>query len=227
MNNLSKYSNVDGKNSKNIYRTIHIVWVGDESKRPDGCIKTWSQKNPDWQIKIWGNHELYNTEWKNSTHIKTMLDRELCGVADLMRWEILSKHGGFAIDADSICVRPLENWLFESDIFACWENEICRPGLIANGYVYSHPNNMLINSIIDDIYQSSLDEDKLAWQLTGPTRITDIIHKISYNNITIYPSHYFLPRHYTGIEYSGSGPVFAQQFWGRALPNVYDDLLRL
>jgi mannosyltransferase OCH1-like enzyme len=210
-----------------IFRTIHIVWVGDESKRPDSCINTWAQQNPDWKIRIWGNNELCSMEWKNSRHINTMLNRELCGVADLMRWEILSKHGGFAIDADSICVRPLENWLFEADIFACWENEICRPGLIANGYVYSHPNNILINSIIDDIYDSNLDDDKLAWQLTGPTRITDIFRKISYNNITIYPSHYFLPRHYTGIEYSGSGPVFAQQFWGRALPNVYENLLQI
>ena len=59
-----------------------------------------------------------------------MLNRQVWeGVADMMRWEILDQHGGFAVDADSICIRPLEDWLFEPRIFACWENEIARPGL--------------------------------------------------------------------------------------------------
>jgi mannosyltransferase OCH1-like enzyme len=81
-----------------------------------------------------------------------MATRELCGVADMMRWEILERYGGFAVDADSVCVRPLADWLFEPEIFACWENEIARPGLIANGYVYSHPGNRLIRQLVNDIH---------------------------------------------------------------------------
>jgi hypothetical protein len=34
-----------------------------------------------------------------------------------------------------------------------------------------------------------------------------------YIDLTIYPSHYFIPTHLTGLKYQGSGPVFAEQLW--------------
>jgi mannosyltransferase OCH1-like enzyme len=153
-----------------------------------------------------------------------MMTHELCGVADMMRWEILHRYGGFAVDADSVCIRPLESWLFEPEVFACWENEISRPGLIANGYVYSHPGNILIARIIDDIYDLPDVTTDLAWRVTGPQRLTDTVRDLGYTGLTIYPSHYFMPEHFNGTRYTGSGPVFAKQFWGRALSNVYEDL---
>lgn len=52
------------KNSRApILRTIHMVWVGDENKRPDNCIETWWRKNPGWIVRIWGNRELTSLEW--------------------------------------------------------------------------------------------------------------------------------------------------------------------
>ena len=118
-----------------IPRIIHVIWVGDESRRPDNCISTWKQHNPDWTVKIWGNAELGSRGWINAKHMRTMSKRELNGVADMMRWEILYEEGGFLVDADSVCTRPLDDWLLEQEAFACWENELVRPGLIAAGYV--------------------------------------------------------------------------------------------
>ena len=62
-----------------------------------------------------------------------MYSRELNGVADIMRYEILFNEGGIALDADSLCLRPLEDWVLESAAFAAWEHEHIRPGLIAAG----------------------------------------------------------------------------------------------
>jgi len=179
-----------------ILRTIHIVWVGDESKRPENWINSWRQKNPGWTVRIWGNRDLTGLAWENHRHIS----------------EILDKFGGFAVDADSVCVRPLEDWLFESRIFACWENEIIVPGLIANGYVYSHPGNPLIRQVIDDIHEQPEMSDR-APAMTGPLRLTQAFRKMRYADLTIYPSHYFIPNHYRGLTYNGGGPVFAHQHW--------------
>ena len=176
-------------------------------------------------MRVWGNDELRSEKWQNIAHIRQMLTRELCGVADMMRWEILDRHGGFAIDADSLCDRPLEDWLFEPEIFACWENEIARPGLIANGYVYSHPANPLIRKVISDIRSLPDVKGGLAWQITGPQRFTDTFRSMGYTDLTIYPSHYFMPHHFKGVSYKGSGPVFARQMWGRARPKIYQDLV--
>ncbi len=206
-----------------IFRTIHIIWVGDETKRPDNCIETWRQMNPDWSVRVWGNRHLLSENWQNVVHIREMMTRELNGVADIMRWEILERHGGFAVDADSVCIRPLENWLFEPDIFACWENEIESPGLVASGYVYSHPGSALIRQVISDIRDLPDMRGGRAWQLVGPQRLTDTMRKIRYTGITLYPSHYFIPEHYTGLKYSGVGPVFAKQLWG-STRHAYDAL---
>ena len=205
--------------SSSIVRTIHIVWVGDQSKRPDQWINSWRRKNPGWMVRVWGNSELTSLEWVNGKHISEMLNRQVWnGVADMMRWEILDKYGGFAVDADSVCVRPLEKWLFEPQIFACWENELRVPGVIASGYVYSRPGNPLIRQIISDIYELP-DVAGPAHKSVGPFRLTDTYRSMNYADLTIYPSHYFIPTHYTGLKYQGSGPIFADQMWystGRA-----------
>ena len=207
-----------------IVRTIHIVWVGDESRRPDNCIETWRRLNPDWTIKIWGNQELRSGRWKCQEQMRQMVTRELNGVADMMRWEILERYGGFAMDADAVCIRPLETWLFEPEIFTCWENEIARPGLMAAGYVYAHPHNALIERIVDDIGATPDITTGLAWQTVGPQRLTDTVHSLKYYDATVYPSHYFLPEHLSGARYRGTGPVFCRQLWGATRGNVYETL---
>lgn len=206
-----------------IIKKLHFVWVGDESKCPNNCIDTWRKFNPEWEIIIWGNDSLFNGKWMNSLHIKKMWDRELNGVADMMRWEILYHHGGFALDADSICLRKLEDWLFEPECFASWESEIVRPGLIAAGYVYSLPSHPFIGQIIHDIHNRPTVVDQRAWASVGPGAITRAWNNNKYSNLTIYPSHYFIPNHPEMPEYSGSGQVFARQFWASTM-NGYNQL---
>jgi mannosyltransferase OCH1-like enzyme len=205
-----------------IPKKLHIVWVGDESKRPDNCINTWRTHNPDWDIKIWGNADLANNAWRNARHMQDMWKHELCGVADLMRYEILYEHGGFAVDADSVCVKPLPDWLLEADEFTCWESEHERLGLLAIGYLAAQKASPFIGQIIEDIYADKTIVDRPAWQSTGPARLTEIWQRFKYG-LTIYPSHYFIPRHFAGAEYKGTGHVFAKQFWG-STHGIYDSL---
>jgi mannosyltransferase OCH1-like enzyme len=206
-----------------IPKTLHIIWVGDESKRPDNCIGTWRTHNPDWQLKVWGNADLMSYGWYNAEHIRAMSGRELNGVADLMRWEILFREGGFCVDADSICRRPLEPWLFDCEACACWENEVIRPGLIAAGYVASEPQNPFFRQLILDLHQKPVVTDRMAWQSVGPLFLTESHRRYNYVNMTIWPSHFFIPQHYSGMRYTGKGPVFADQEWGSTRRN-YDDL---
>jgi len=197
-----------------IPKLIHIVWIGDETKRPDRWIDTWKQLNPDYEVRVWGNDAVTAQSWMLGEQIKVWLGREINGAADIIRWEILFRHGGLAFDADSACIRPLEDWLIEPDGFAAWENEILRPGLIAAGALGFAPNHPLVAHILKDIFEDPNPFDGMAWQKLGPQRITDTLRKVSFPNLTIYPSHYFFPRHHSGFEYSGTGPIFARQFWG-------------
>lgn len=192
---------------------IHIIWVGDELRRPEAAIDSWRRMNPGMTIKVWGNAELTGRTWRNARHMAAMWEKELCGVADLMRYEILFEEGGFAIDADSFCLRALDEFLFDHDPFACWENEIARPGLISNGFFAASPGNPMIGTLIDDLAHETTLTNRMAWENSGPLRLTQTVQKLRYSALTIFPSHFFIPRHYTGVAYSGPGRVYADHYW--------------
>ncbi|WP_242153281.1 glycosyltransferase [Sphingomonas sp. BAUL-RG-20F-R05-02] len=197
-----------------IPKRIHVIWIGDDAKRPDNCIETWRALHPDWEFRLWGNQDFAATEWINRAHMDAMWTRELNGVADMMRWEILYRHGGVLVDADSICIRPLDDFLLECAAFAAWENEVARPGLIAAGYFGCEAGNPFVGQIIKDIAAETTVVDRMAWQSVGPQRLTDAYRTYGYIRLRIYPSHYFIPEHFTGITYDGLDPVYAHQLWG-------------
>lgn len=206
-----------------IPKTIHFIWVGDETKCPTNCMDTWRAAHPGWTFKLWGNAELNGLDWVNCRHMTEMYGRELNGVADMMRWEILHAHGGIVVDADSICLRPLDDHLLECEAFACWENEIVRPGLIAAGYFGSEAGNPFVAQIIQDILAEPTVTHEMAWQTVGPLRLTESHRKHRYSKLRIYPSHYFIPQHFSGVTYDGSDPIYAHQLWG-STRQAYDQI---
>jgi mannosyltransferase OCH1-like enzyme len=206
-----------------IPKIFHFIWVGDESKRPDNCIQTWRDAHPEWEFRIWGNAELDGRAWVNKHHIDAMRQRELNGVADMMRWEILYENGGIVFDADSVCARPLDDELLDCAAFASWESEIARPGLIAAGYFGCEAGNAFVGQIIQDIAASPSVVNAMAWETVGPLRLTECYRKFQYTPLRIYPSHYFIPQHFTGLTYEGDGPVYAYQLWGSTL-GTYDEM---
>ena len=189
---------------------MNIIWVGDESKRPDRLINTWRKH---YDVRLWCNKDLAQRKWFLGNHIRHYIKRgEWNGVADCMRWELLYEHGGVWLDADSECLLPLPDWLWDCYFAGCWENEVARPGLIACGMLAARKECPFIGRIIASIYKDSTDE-RMAWDAVGPMAITRE-HTHGDANVTILPSHFFIPEHFTGVKYNGGAPVYARQHWG-------------
>lgn len=131
-----------------------------------------------------------------------------------MRYEILYACGGFYVDADTICTRPLEDWLFDSSFCAPWENERVRPGLIANTYMYSSVNNPFLREVIKAIQSKRSVTTDDVWKITGPLMLTQCLKNSLSTDYTLWPSHYFLPHHFGGASYSGKGHIFSHHTWG-------------
>lgn len=200
-------------------KILHFVWVGDQSLRPNGCIDSWRRLNPDYDVRVWGNEELVGRSWINGRHMREMAGHELCGVADLMRYEILYEHGGIALDADSACIRPLADWIIEPHDFTCWSNELHLPGLLANGVMGATPESPYVGRVIERInHEPSVVHDR-AWKTTGPLVTTRVWADMLYP-LTVWPAHLFLPDFHSGPDYDGCGPVFARQFYGSTYNGV-------
>jgi len=207
-----------------IPKIIHQIWLGDQSKRPIDLMQTWIDKNPTWSYKLWTEIEVSELNLKCESQFNQ--DIHFAGKADILRYELLYNFGGFFIDADSECIRPLEDFLCDNITFGSYEHETGEEymnglGLIANGYLGSVPNNPLIGLIVEHISTLSNVNIRMPWEITGPKLLTEFIKKTNLP-FTIYPSHYFIPIHYTDIlnkneGYTGSDYVFAKQYWGTTL----------
>jgi len=203
-----------------IPKIIHQIWVGDQSLRPNKLMETWKDLNPTWEYMLWTEDnlpELINKKQFNAIE-------ELAGKADILRYEILYKYGGFYIDADSKCVNPLDDNLLECDSFCCWENEYERCGLMANGYLAACKGNDLMDLMIKSI--SNMNERDLknlppisSWKVVGPVFLTNSVISNKYHKIKIYPSHYFIPVHYTGLDQSYKTPIYSEQYFMSTPPS--------
>ena len=208
-----------------IPKIIHQIWIGDKAP-PQAMMDSCRDMNPGWEYQLWTESNL-PTDFINRHHIREMARHQhhypAAGQTDIMRYEILHRFGGFFIDADSEFIRPLDDFLIQNDSFCCYESESRRGDLLANGYLAGTRHNRLMQILIDELANKKTVVDGMPWQTTGPLFLTETVRKHGYGELTIYPSHYFIPRHFSSDElYSGPEKVYCIQHWGSTIDNERD-----
>ena len=198
--------------NKTIPKIIHQIWIG-KLPRPTSMMKTWKEKNPGYEYIFWNEKEIMKRNIKLRCIHKIRNMKEICGKADIIRWELLYMFGGIFIDADSICIEPLDDEILNNTAFASYENENHKPGLVANGTMGFVKNHPLCLGAINTILTKNIS-DKKAWIETGPGLLTRLLETKLYPDMKIYPSYYFLPVHYSSDTYLGHRKVYAYQAWG-------------
>ena len=184
-----------------------MIWVGDESKCPHKWIQTWQDNHPDWAFRLWGNKELNDFDWRTKKQMGQFIEKGYwAGVADCMRYEILFDQGGVYADADSTSLKPLDDFLLHADLFAAYENEVQRPGLITNAFIGSVPGNPILKELIERIskqrninclwtWKPPFYKNRRPWRTSGPKPFTREINK-KRQYATIWPSILFIPQHF-------------------------------
>lgn len=210
-----------------IPKIIHQLWIGD-APPPTSMMNTWRDKHPECEYIRWSEDEIVKRGLPLSCVHRINEMEEICGKADIIRWEILYHYGGVFIDADSICIEPIDQLFKEGKSFASYENEACREGLVAVGTMAFTPKHPLVRECIEWIQNNDCSVNrtkKRAWMLTGPVLLTAMINTNKYKDVLIHPSYYFLPQHFSDTpEYTGHGKVYAHQEWGSTY-NGYDSLV--
>jgi mannosyltransferase OCH1-like enzyme len=208
-----------------IPKIIHQIWIGNKPA-PTKFMDTWRDKNPEFKYMRWNEKEINNHAAIFSCRNRVYEIEEINGKADILRWEILYEYGGVFLDADSICIEPIDDILMNTSCFAGWEQEQVRPGLIATGTMGFPPKHPLVKKAIEWIKNnpvSRAETGKQAWQTVGPMLLTSMYNSNQefQNEMKIFPSYTFLPIHCTGIEYTEHGKIYAFQEWG-STKNNYD-----
>lgn len=204
-----------------IPKIIHQIWIGPKPA-PTNHMDTWKNKNTGFEYIRWNEDELISRNMTIECQKRVDEMAEINGKADIIRWEILYKYGGVFLDADSICVEPIDDVLMNCKYFAGWEHEQMRKGLIATGTMGFPPKHPLVKDAINWIKANTVNVTKTglrAWQTVGPGLLTRMYNAGNYTDMTIFPSYTFLPIHCTGAEYNGHGKIYAYQEWGSTKQN--------
>jgi len=203
-----------------IPKKLHHIWIGEKAP-PQEWLDTWKAKMPDWEYTLWDNAKVQSRKWINEELMRYYWDKKLyCGVADLLRYEILNEEGGFIAEADSICLHSPEE-LFEEpfDIFTVYEQEQIRKGL-TSPILASIPKHPFLEKIIAELGKKRVGEWSDPWKTTGNLFMKQMIEKYSPATLKIFPSYTFIPVHYTGVKYHGIGKIYAKQLFASTL-NLY------
>lgn len=208
----------------NIPKNLQHIWVGPKQP-PMRWMKTWPEKHPDWKYSIFTNESLLKENFHNRKQIDYYMYRgEYHGAADLIRYELLYKYGGFIPPADACCLYNTDElWVENKDTaYLVYESEKLRPGFVSPVYA-ANTGNKFLESLIETLH--SLTEEQMraqyVYKVTGNQFLCEFIKKTNPKNIKIFPSHYFIPTHFsqTHVRYDGPDKVYAEQYFGTTFQN--------
>lgn len=201
-----------------IPKKLGHIWIGPRSV-PEEWLKSWIDHHPDWDYTLYDNEFLSSFPFKNRDLIDEYIKRgQFAGAADLMRYEILYEFGGFIPGADTLCVANTDKLFLESKAYTVYENEKVRPGLVSP-ILACERRNSFVGLLIEELSKLSPYEIGQPWKTTGNRFVAQMIQQHK-PDIVIYPSHYFIPEHFTGESYKGNGQVYCHQMFG-STTNVY------
>jgi mannosyltransferase OCH1-like enzyme len=199
-----------------IPKIIHQIWIGPKPP-PLDWMSTWSKMHPDWEYRLWDNATVTSETWECQAQIDAIA--EWNGKADILRYEILKRFGGVCFDADSECIKPLDEHFLGHEAFACYENEVIFPGRIATGYLGCEPDAAIMNRAVERIADDKHVTRNRAWVTVGPLFFTNLVQETS-SPVYVYPARTFIPEHWNRREDGqpvpapGTATIYARQFWG-------------
>ena len=155
-----------------IPKILHMIWIG-EKQAPDYYyihFDKWKQLMPDWEFKLWSNQEL-QPELIDYTYLD-LINKSTIGAqkADLLRYYVVNKFGGYYVDADIIPERSLSELDSKNkNLILCHDLEITW-GYIINSFFAATPDHPLLELILRQMYSVDFN-NKDIHLTTGPAAL--------------------------------------------------------
>lgn len=192
-----------------IPKRLGHIWIGPKSP-PQAFLDSWKACHPDWDYTLYGNEFLKDFTFRTQKQIDEYWRRgQYHGVADLMRYEILFEYGGFVAPADAECLKNTDELFPRACAYTVYENEFLR-GKLVSPILACEPKNPFVGMLIDYLANFDPKEFGEPWMSTGNLLVAQLIEKHE-PDVIVFPSHYLIPEHYTGVKYEGPEEPYARQ----------------
>lgn len=143
-----------------IPQIIHMVWLGSSIPREFyEFIRSWEYYHADWRLYIWTDEQVKRLPLINQELYDQAINYGQ--KADILRYELLYRFGGFYVDMDFRCLKsiePLRSYKFVIGISNVGTVDL---GI---GFIGSVPGNPILHEVIYSMKQTSI------------TSLVDILH---------------------------------------------------
>lgn len=172
-----------------IPRVFHQVWINRNNPELPEKFRAyrdgWLALHPNWEYRLWNLDNLGFTP-KRMDLVTSATN--YAQMADVLRYEILLRHGGVYLDTDFECLRNIDPILVGVKNFACSEDGRS----ISIGIIGTQPNSIYMERCLNAL-PKRLGETSPADE-TGPGLMTRVLLGGGLaGDFTLFPREWFYP----------------------------------
>jgi inositol phosphorylceramide mannosyltransferase catalytic subunit len=177
------------KESAMIPKVFHQIWINQDDPELPPKFRAyrdgWLALHPDWEYKLWS---LDNLDFIPRRMDLINSASNYAQMADILRYEILLRHGGIYLDTDFECLRNIDPILIGVKNFSCSEDGLT----ISIGIIGAEPNSIYmercVNALPDRVGENSTPVE------TGPYMFTRVLLQNGLAaDFTLFPREWFYP----------------------------------
>jgi hypothetical protein len=143
--------------------------------------------------------------------------------SDFFRWKLILEKGGWWVDTDAVCLRPL---VFDSDSEYVFIGGLGKPGsndCITSG-LFRAPAHSSIMECGWTMCQR-MNPATMSWGEAGPPLFTELVHKFGFQKY-IVPGRLFFPMFWAGAPDSFTNPGATLDFEDAYSVHLFNELWR-
>lgn len=181
-----------------IPKIIHQIWIGSPlPEKYKALQKTWLEKHPGWEYKLWTDKEINEFGLLNQTLYDSQTNLGI--KSDIAKAEILYRYGGLYVDTDFECLQSFDIFHHSLDFYvgAGYDKNF----MVFFGLVGSVPGHPILKECIEtyDLNKTYYKDPAVNILFTtGPYHLTRAFKKIAFDphstsRIVAFPVSYFYP----------------------------------
>jgi mannosyltransferase OCH1-like enzyme len=175
-----------------IPRVFHQIWLGEGSFPYAVERESWYRLHPDWEHRLWTERDLPgDLELKEAANLL----RQPAERADILRLELLHRHGGVYLDADFECLKPIDPLLEDVSCFL----GLLDSGRVSNAVIGAVPGHTLLAKAMAEV-RPRTTYGPVDREGTGPLLIERIRHDV--DGITLFEPNVFYATEREQAEYA-------------------------